>query len=169
MNAAGKTLAPTITVHVPLKLTGRGGLKTIIGQNSTASHAHAFRRFDYQGARADSPTDLPDLISPSSIRNNGVPSSMPDRRRRIAAQPKISPQRRAFVICAKNLSTLQLGYNAFDEIVQAAWEIRHDDVETVSGLGLDPFLHAIGDLGWRANHLQVSARPGKMPGQLADR
>jgi hypothetical protein len=32
MNIAGKTLASTITVHVPLKFTVRGGRKTIIGQ-----------------------------------------------------------------------------------------------------------------------------------------
>jgi hypothetical protein len=32
MNTASKTLASTITVHVPLKLTVRGGRKTIIGQ-----------------------------------------------------------------------------------------------------------------------------------------
>src|ERR1700737_1896126 len=69
-------------------------------------------------------------------------------------QPEIFPQRPAFIFVPENPALLQFRHHLVDEIVEPGGQEWEHDVETVAAVAGQPFLHLVGDDGWRADKRQ---------------
>ena len=74
----------------------------------------------------------------------------------------------AGIFRAENTAALEFRHDVAGKSLDAGGVMRRHGEEPVAGIGLMPFLHCVGDRGWRADEFQIAAL-GKETRRLQDR
>src|SRR6202044_1171408 len=63
----------------------------------------------------------------------------------------------AGIFRAENTAALEFRHDVAGKSLDAGGVMRRHGEEAVAGIGLMPFLHCVGDRGWRADEFQIAA------------